>query len=205
MSEFERRDWRKVDRIRAAMSDRRAEFRVADPTDVMALLDAIDALASRLFEPVVLPAECPPLVARLLDAVDQLVGERSEARGTAHDMATECMRVERERDEARARYAALCIGDPYSGDAWVDPSPAGVTLTLRDERDEARAEVERLREQLAEARADCRAETERADRGHLQINERAEEARAYAARMMRERDAAQTELARLLSIPRPQD
>jgi hypothetical protein len=49
----------------------------------------------------------------------------------------EMQKLAAERDAALARYAALCIGDPYSGDAWVAPAPAGVTLALRDERDGA--------------------------------------------------------------------
>jgi hypothetical protein len=68
---------------------------------------------------------------------------------------TEHNRLTRERDEPRARYASLCIGDPYSGNAYVAPVPAGVTLALRDaltdaltdalrERDEARAVVTRI-------------------------------------------------------------
>lgn len=53
-------------------------------------------------------------------------------------------RLTRERDEARKRYADLCIGDPHSGDAYVPPAPAAVTLNLRNERDALRAEVKRL-------------------------------------------------------------
>lgn len=53
------------------------------------------------------------------------------------------------------------------------------------------ADVPLLLAELDALRADLRAETERADIGHRDIAARAEESRAYAERMRRERDAAE--------------
>lgn len=53
----------------------------------------------------------------------------------------------------RERYAALCIGDPASGDAFVPPAPAAVTLRLRDDLAAERERVERLRDEVLRLRA----------------------------------------------------
>ena len=56
-----------------------------------------------------------------------------------------------ERDAARAQYASLCIGDPYSGDAFVGPWPAVASLDMRDKLARLTKERDQLRADLAAA------------------------------------------------------
>ena len=92
--------------------------------EIRRLMDAL----TRLREGVAQAMGCEPEDDDdLVEAVRLLVSERDEAR--AHTSTAAFMRVERQRDEARAQVKA-----------WQAEE-----LARRTERDEARAEVERLR------------------------------------------------------------
>lgn len=107
----------------------------------------------------------------LLAALDASQREAERLRGQLTAMHRRAQRAEGIADRVAADRPQGAHGRSY-GRALANYA----AHRAAQERDEARAEAERLR-------ADLAAETERADTGHRQIAARAEEARAYAERM----------------------